>query len=84
MLQIVFNHLVGHLTNVDAKIPVRPKGSSPVLLFQMRKSFEKIARSPSFNSPHNFAGGHIRRGTNQNVDIILAPPPFRYSIWQTV
>jgi hypothetical protein len=76
MLQIVFDHLIGHLTNGGAKITARPKMSSPVSLLQVRKLLEQIARSPSLNPPPNFAGGPIRRSTDQNVDMIFAHHAF--------
>ena len=72
MLQIVFNHLIGDLPNGGANIPARPKMSSPVSLFHVWKLLEQKARSPSFDSPHDSAGGHSRRSTDQNRDIIFA------------
>jgi len=76
MLQIVLNRLISHLANGGAKIPARPKMPSPVPLLQVRKLLEQAARSPSFDSPHDFAGRQIRRSTDQNVDMIFAHHAF--------
>ena len=72
MLQILFDHFISHLPNRGTKIAPSPKMPSPVPLLQVRKFLEHIARSPSFDSPHDFTGCHIRRCADQNMDAIFA------------
>lgn len=43
----------------------------PVAHFQVRKFFEQIARSLSFDSPHDFAGGTDWGSTHQNRDMVF-------------
>ena len=76
MLQVLFDHLFCHLTYRRTEVSSRPKMPSPVPLLQVRKLLEQAARSPSFDSPHDFAGRQIRRSTDQNVDMIFAHHAF--------
>jgi hypothetical protein len=76
MLQIVLDHVIRHLANGGAKIAVRLKMFSPIPLFQVRKLLKQTARSPSFNSPHDFAWRPIRRCTHQNRNMIFTDHAF--------
>lgn len=76
MLQIVLDHFIRHLGNGGAKIAVRPKMFSPIPLFQVRKRLKQTARSPSFDSPHDFAWRPVRRCTHQTMDMIFTDHAF--------
>lgn len=72
MLQILLNHVFRHLAYRGTKIPPRPKMSTPILLFQARILIKQLARSATFDPPHDLARCHRRGTTDQNMYMILA------------
>jgi len=71
-LQILFDHFFRYMTYLGTKTASCRKVPAPVSLFQVRIFFEKLARCPPFDSPHNFTQCHPRRTTDQNMYMILA------------
>ena len=76
MLQILLDHLFGHLTYRRTEVPSRPKMPAPIAFLQVRVLFKQLARRPPFDPPHDLARRHIRRTTDQNMHMILAHHPF--------
>ena len=70
MLQIFFDHLLGHLPHRRTKVASRPK--MPPLLPQRRKRLEPRAGRPPLAPPHDLARRHFRRYRDQDVDVSLA------------
>ena len=77
MRQIFLHHLVGHLTHGGTKVASCPEMSPPVTLFQHGKSLEQLTRGASLDPAHDFARGHVRRGRDENVHVILAHHPLQ-------
>jgi hypothetical protein len=77
MFQIIFYHLICQLTRSHAKVTPCPKMTSPIALFQIRKTFEQLHRTSSFNPSHNFARRQIGWRRKQNMDMILADNSFQ-------
>ena len=72
MLQIIFNHLLSHLTYRGTKITSRPKVPAPVTLLYMGELFEQFARCSPFNSSHHLTRGQRRWTTDKDVNMIFA------------
>ena len=78
MLQILLDHVFGHLPYRGTKIPARPKMPTPVPFLHVRKFFKQLARCATLESPHDLARRHRRRTTHQNMHVILAYNSLHY------
>ena len=78
MLQILLYHFFRHLPYRGTEVPSCPEMPTPILLFQMRKLFEQLARRAPLDTPHDLARRHSRRTTGQNMHMILAHRAFYY------
>src|SRR5262245_13722245 len=77
MRQIFLHHRVGHLTNRGTEVASGPEVSPPVALFQHGEFLEQLARGAALDPAHDFARGHVRRGRDEDMHVILAHHPLQ-------
>ena len=71
MVEIIPYHIVSNLTGRDTKISPRPKVSSPIALFYVRKFLKKLTGTSSFDSSHYLTWCRCRGCRHKNMDMIF-------------
>lgn len=83
MFQILSYHFFRQLHRGYAKVASRPKATTPISFFQMRKLFKYFSRHPTFNPFHYIGWRYVGRSRNQNVDMIFADHTTQYLYLKT-
>jgi len=65
MLQILLDHLIGHLPNRSAEVASHPKVPASVPLLDVRKLLKQSTRRSPIYTPHDLTRPKGRRGTHQ-------------------
>jgi hypothetical protein len=77
MRQLFLPHLVGHVTTGGPEVASGPAVSPPRALFQPGQFLAQLPRGASLAPAHACARGHVRRGRDEHVPVILAHHPLQ-------
>lgn len=69
-LDILLDHIIGHVARADGKVAPCPQVSSPVLATQFAELFQQSPTTPPFQPLHQFVDRQIWRHRNQQMDMI--------------
>lgn len=74
-LDVLSDHLIGHIPSADGEIAPRPQVASPILAAQLTKLLQQTSAGTSFQALHQHADCQMWRHRQQQMDVVTGDMP---------